>query len=69
MNGLDAWIEGDNVCPYCGLYSCDCQKEDDGELDEDTGIFCGDPIPVEGFCCNAECLEMADPASGDRTNG
>ena len=31
MNGLDAWIEGDNVCTYCGMYSCVCERETDEE--------------------------------------
>lgn len=34
MRGLDAWIEGDNVCSYCGAYACKgecCEPEPEEE--------------------------------------
>lgn len=37
------------------------EEEDAGEEEDvDCCIMCGQPIPIEGFCCNAECLEAAE---------
>ena len=52
MPGLDAWIEGDGVCSYCGQSDCQClpdeeeqeqdwQDDDDLESDEVGGVVNG----------------------------
>ena len=56
-----------SLCSECGnLHSCStaCWYDED-EYDwepEAVCIFCGKPIPIEGFCCEPECLESAAPA-------
>ena len=54
-------------CPGANGCDCDCNYEqeymssqDDDFDDEnivDCCIRCGMPIPIEGFCCEAGCLE------------
>ena len=57
MPGLDAWIEGDGLCSYCGQRSCVCQE------DEPEDDIC-DECVGEGFVV-ADCFEdtccCADP--------
>lgn len=50
MNGLDAWIEGDNVCSYCGMYDCVCEPDAEDDRDPDDCMDCG--------VCDA-CIEQS----------
>jgi hypothetical protein len=39
IRGLDAWIEGDGLCTYCGRAVCECEPDyDDEEREDETDV-------------------------------
>src|SRR5207253_9577805 len=50
-------VSGDdhNLAPSGHHGDADDYRDD--EVGEDVCIRCGKPLPIEGFCCEAECLE------------
>jgi hypothetical protein len=41
LRGLDAWIEGDHVCSYCGQRFCVCERlEEEGDGENTKMMFC-----------------------------
>jgi len=37
----------------------DLHVADENDSPDDCCVMCGKPLPIEGFCCEAECLEAA----------
>jgi hypothetical protein len=50
---------------YCGIPENpfsewdDPEEEDENENPDDCCVMCGKPLPIEGFCCEEECLKAA----------